>query len=247
MWSLIVTCLSLLHVVLCQNAPSNVTVSTDASGKPMLTVEFDGKWVNGGERSFEWYRSIDNCTISQPFISSGIEYNSHGHAGGLSLKDAQYAATLPPDQVLDFVTAHSSWTIPHFDLHYYVVDVPTIQTLNDSTTTPAPSQYLPANFSCPPIGFEKRMGLHCFNVTKDYSTLGFSQAPELIYGAYDGKVHFLETMFSLDFLKRLQTSGEGFMQDIPQPSSELPFSPFPTEFVFRYDQARDIFVVQLRF
>jgi hypothetical protein len=226
-------------------ANSDIVVVTKESGTKVIRLFLDATNVYSPcSTEKQWWYTINDNDV--PFVSAQLVYNPHGHAGGLSLKDAEYYSQLSGNEAVDFLSNHSSWMIPHFDLHFYVWSQDVVNEINDPNTVPASSIYLPCNYTCPLSTFEPKMGIHCFNATKDYSTLEFSQSPDTIYGTYNGQVNFIETMFSNQFLKNV-VRNENVQVDIPQPSNQVPFNPFPTKFKYRYNENRNAFVIVVVF
>ena len=219
---------------------NEVVVATREDGKTVVRFLLDADYVySPPTETTEWWYTISDNSV--PFVSVQLVYNAHGHIGGLSTKDSEYLSQLSGDEAMYFLSNHSSWTIPHFDLHFYIWPRETVEEIDDPNTLPASAMYLPANYSCPPVAFEAMMGLHCFDTTKDYSTLDFTRTPEVIYGSYDHHVHFLETMFPNQFLKNV-VAHDNYVVDIPQPE-QVPFTPFPTKFRFRYNENKNAFVI----
>lgn len=224
-----------------------VVTTENNAGSTVIRFIMDANWVyNPSNTSQQWWYDIESNGLNIPFKTLGVDWNPQGHVGGLSVKDTEYVSHLSGEEAAKFTECHSSWTIPHFDVHFYTWSQAQVQSIADSSSPVVDSAYLPQNYQCPQFGFVPQMGFHCFDVTKDYSTLDFSQNPEIIYGSYAAQVMFLEPMVSVDFLKTVRQNGPKSV-NVPQPSSQYPFQPFPKQVRFRYNENKESFVIVLVF
>lgn len=117
------------------------------------------------------------------------------------------------------------YTIPHFDIHFYMVSEQEIMnTTNEEKMNNLPdAQYLPATYISPMPGIPM-MGRHWIDVTSPELN-GETFTETFLYGSYDGKVTFMEPMITLDFLK--QTSN--YQRNIPQPTKYKTAGYYPTK------------------
>jgi hypothetical protein len=132
----------------------------------------------------------------------------------------------------------------HFDFHFYMSDRSLVEAIRPGrcgemvdcgdfkrASQPVPPQYVPAGYI--DIGaVAPRMGNHLLD----------SQSPELkdslpfsstfIYGAYQGKIIFLEPMITLDVLR----STDNRCLEIRQPKAFQRAGYYPTQYCVRQDQ-----------
>jgi hypothetical protein len=116
------------------------------------------------------------------------------------------------------------YTIPHFDIHYYMVppdEVMTYVDMDKMNNHPA-TDYIPANHIS--AGGVPMMGNHWVDVTSPELN-GGSFTQTFIYGSYDSKIIFYEPMITLDFLKNTSN----FERSIPQPAKFQKSGYYPTK------------------
>lgn len=149
------------------------------------------------------------------------------------------------------------WDVPHFDFHFF------IQSLADRSririgrcamlvdcddlelgTRPVPPENLPDAYEDRGV-VEFGMGNHLI----DPSTFGNpSERPRhtLIYGAWAGRVSFLEPMITYDFLKRVRDGVEpGGCHAIPQPAAVVEAGYYPGVYCVRLQTSRSSFAISL--
>lgn len=223
-------------------------MTENASGRTVIRFFLDASLVyNPSNQTQTWWYTIDSNGMDIPFQTIELNWNPQGHVGGLSADDAAYAAQLSGEAAQKFIQCHSAWGIPHFDVHFHTWSQSQVMSISDSTSSVANASFLPTDYQCPPFSFVPQMGFHCYNVSKSYSALEFSREPEMIYGSYASQVIFIEPMVAIDFLKSVRDTGGTRNVDIPQPSGQMPFTPFPTQVRFRYNENRDAFVIVMVF
>jgi hypothetical protein len=152
-------------------------------------------------------------TAATPFRSVMVDWNKNGHE---------------PAGV---------YTVPHFDLHFYMTPESEVMNYTDMTKIDQnlPStDYVPANHIAGPG--VPMMGKHWVDVTSPELNGGqFTQT--FIYGSYDSKMVFYEPMITLDFLK--QTTS--FERPIPQPAKFQVSGYYPTRLkVSKHDGVTEI-------
>jgi hypothetical protein len=116
------------------------------------------------------------------------------------------------------------YTVPHFDIHYYMVPPTEVMTFVDPVKLELhpDADYIPVNHI--PVGGVPMMGNHWIDLTSPELNGGpFTQT--FIYGSYDGKVVFYEPMITLDFLKNTSN----FERSIPQPAKVQNTGYYPTK------------------
>lgn len=129
------------------------------------------------------------------------------------------------------------YTVPHFDLHFYMTSEDEIMGYTDMTkidqNLPA-ADYIPAHH-VPGPGVPM-MGKHWIDVTSpELNGQPFTQT--FIYGSYDSKVVFYEPMITLAFLQ--QTTS--FERPIPQPAKFGIAGYYPTkERVSKHDGVTEV-------
>jgi hypothetical protein len=173
----------------------------------------------------------------------GGGHNTHGNNLVLPLHPKAVDATPYKHVGLDWnPVGHEPehvYTIPHFDLHFYMISEAERMAATDMAkinTQPA-AAYIPANHvSGAPV---PTMGLHWLDVTSPElnpnSGVTFTQT--FIYGSYNGKVIFQEPMITLDFLKKTNN----FQRSIPQPQKFQQSGYYPTKMrVVKHDGVTDV-------
>lgn len=159
----------------------------------------------------------------------------HGNGGGHQHDDNVILKFHPKAEATIFKHAWLNWnpdghppagvySVPHFDLHYYMVSSEERQTFVDPAKLDLAltADYLPANY----IGIDPvpTMGKHYVDVTSpELNGAPFTQT--FIHGSYDGKLVFLEPMITLDFLK----TTTNFVRTLPQPAKFQKSGYYPTK------------------
>jgi hypothetical protein len=138
------------------------------------------------------------------------------------------------------------YDVPHFDAHFYLMSVD--QRLNitlegedrQRAVKPAPAGVMPATYIMPPGTEEKYMGAHWVTLASpEFNGKPFSHT--FIYGSYDGKLAFIEPMFTVAYLK----TQPKLIADIPQPAVYPQGKYFPTKYRISFDKARQEYTVAL--
>ena len=116
------------------------------------------------------------------------------------------------------------YTLPHFDMHFYMVPSAERETYVDQAkldAVPAPG-YVPANhLGVDPI---PAMGMHFVDLTAPELNGGvFTQT--FIFGSYDRNLIFWEPMITLEFLKNTTN----FERTLPQPAKFQKSGYYPTK------------------
>jgi hypothetical protein len=117
------------------------------------------------------------------------------------------------------------YTLPHFDLHFFMADEQEVMGMTDmNKIMAAPAQeYIPANHvSGAPVPM---MGLHWLDVTSPELSGSAPFTQTFIFGSYDSKVTFYEPMITLDFLKNTTH----FERVLPQPAKFKQAGYYPTK------------------
>jgi hypothetical protein len=141
------------------------------------------------------------------------------------------------------------YSVPHFDAHFYMQTTSAQHaiTLDDpkGDIFPATAK-LPSGYSTPPNVVPGRtipmMGRHWTDPTSPEYQPGGSFSSTFIYGTYDGRVTFMEPMFT----KAMLTSSVNFTAPIKQPQTyEVSGKYYPTKYTIRYDAAAKEYVISL--
>lgn len=187
-----------------------------------------GECVGEYETVMFWPEAASGADL--PFKWMGLGWNAHGHA---------------PPGVYDK---------PHFDVHFYLVDKSMIDAIRPGSCgilvncedfqraiVPVPAANLPAGYA--DVGaVVPAMGNHLVNTASP--ELASSPEPfthTLIYGAYDGRITFLEPMATLEFLK----SRPNVCTPIVQPEQWETSGFYPTEYCIRYLPGESALTVSL--
>ena len=167
-----------------------------------------------------------------PFKWVALNWNPHGHG-----------SPAPPP-----------WAAPHFDFHFYLVPRDAVQRLRTgkcgemidcddfkTATKPVPAKYVHANHI--DVGAAvPDMGNHLID----------SKSPELakggppfthtfIFGAYDGKITFLEPMVTRAFI----ASKPSVCAAISQPEAFEVAGAYPTRYCVRYLSGEDAYAISI--
>jgi Domain of unknown function (DUF5602) len=141
------------------------------------------------------------------------------------------------------------YTTPHFDAHFYIQPMSAQHaiTLDDPKGDIFPATtMLPAGYITPPNTAPGRtvpmMGRHWVDPTSPEYQPGGAFSSTFIYGTYDGKVTFLEPMFT----KAMLTTSVNFDAAIKQPQAyEKTGKAYPTRYRIRYDAGAREYVIAL--
>ncbi|WP_016933102.1 DUF5602 domain-containing protein, partial [Rhodococcus sp. R1101] len=158
-----------------------------------------------------------------------IDWNSHGH-------DPQHG-----------------FDVPHFDVHFYLLDRPTVESIHPfapgyipaAARVPDP-RYLPKGYAPsgdPLTSTVAGMGLHWVNTTET----GHDSAAEhhftetVLYGTWDGRQAFIEPMMSREWL----ASRPAIHEPLPQPEAYQRAGLYPTTYSVWWDEASQTYTVEL--
>ena len=149
-----------------------------------------------------------------PFKHVFFNWNPHGH---------------PPAHV---------WDKPHFDVHFYMTSPADREAIAESDPAFAqkaenspPAHYIPADHVKEP-GAVPAMGAHWADKTTP-ELHGQAFTHTMIYGAWDGKVTFIEPMIAKTVFERRQT----VVADIKQPPAVAITGLYPTRYRIEFDAA----------
>lgn len=143
-----------------------------------------------------------------------------------------------------------AWSVPHFDVHFYLVDFEAIAAIRTGTCNnggihcddmetalmPVPGQYVPTGHGS--VGATvAAMGDHLINLATpelaQENPTDFTHT--FIYGAYDGEITFLEPMITRAFL----LSGANGCYPVKQPEAWQTGGYYPPEYCIRADGGDD--------
>ncbi|MEU6864675.1 hypothetical protein ABZ924_15560 [Streptomyces sp. NPDC046876] len=153
---------------------------------------------------------------------------------------------------------HGRYDVPHFDVHFYLVpqeDRAAIRTGGcalliacdqlDAAGEPVPAAYLPAGYpASSPQTAEGAMGAH---LDSRPPTTGTLSGQTFIYGAYAGRLIFLEPMLTKEFLEQHSTAPapHSTCEPIPQPKAWQTPGWYPTRYCTAYRPERGDYTVSL--
>lgn len=180
------------------------------------------------ETVMSWPEAIKLANL--PFTWLELDWNAHGHE---------------PANVYDK---------PHFDVHFYMVEKDAVAAIRPGTcgimvdcddfvraSTPVPPSHLPAGYM-DVSAVVPAMGNHLVNTASP--ELAMPSAPfthTLIYGAYDGRITFIEPMMTLKFLK----SRPDLCAPIVQPSQWTTPGYYPSEYCIRHLPGESVLTISL--
>jgi hypothetical protein len=135
--------------------------------------------------------------------------------------------------------------VPHFDFHFYML---TAAERAGITATGADlarvekrpdAKYIPQGYQHTPGGVP-HMGAHWIDPrSPEFNGKPFTKT--FIYGFYNGKMAFLESMATIAYLKTMPVATD----TIPQPQAVQRTGYYPQSYTIAYDQANKIYTVSL--
>lgn len=138
------------------------------------------------------------------------------------------------------------YDVPHFDAHFYLLTVDeraaiTLEGEDKARVLKAPPPgILPEGYIMAPGSEEKYMGVHWGSLAwPEFNGKPFTQS--FIYGTYNGKLAFLEPMFTIAMLREKPM----LTLDIPQPKDYPAGKYFPTKYRIYYDDTRKEYTIAL--
>lgn len=149
------------------------------------------------------------------------------------------------------------WDVPHFDFHFFIqsladrsrIRIGRCAMLVDCEDLELGRLEVPAMNL--PEGYEDRgvvefgMGNHLID-PRTFGTPAERPTHTLIYGAWAGRVSFLEPMITRAFLERVRTGVEpSGCHEIPQPASVQEPGYYPTVYCVRHRSSRSAFEVSI--
>lgn len=142
------------------------------------------------------------------------------------------------------------FTVPHFDMHFYMVAeaermtwLPTNPDFAQKSMQLPEARYIPQGFFSPPGNAPvPMMGLHWLDGTDPtYAPGGPGFTEVFIWGSYGGQVIFPEPMITRAFLE----SKPNLSETLAQPQAYQKAGYYPTRYTVRYDAAKKEYVVTL--
>lgn len=139
---------------------------------------------------------------------------------------------------------------PHFDMHFYMVDMAEVQAINPNNTdfgTKAmnlPEQkYVPQDYATPPGSLTENtvpfMGLHWTDSTATPAPGLFTEV--FIYGSWDGEFTFMEPMMTREWMLTKETVQENIK--LPQAYKKSGY--YPTTYSVRFDDTAKEYIITL--
>lgn len=192
---------------------TNRCFDRDGDGKIQGPIECLGDY----ETVLAWPQEIAGANL--PFKWVGLDWNAHGHA---------------PPNVYDK---------PHFDVHFYMVERDAVAAIRpgpcglmvdcedfELASKPVPAANVPAGYA--DVGaVVPAMGNHLLNTASpELATPPQPFSHTLIYGAYDGRITFIEPMMTLAFL----AGRPNLCAPIPRPAQWAEPGYYPTEYCIRH-------------
>lgn len=192
----------------------NADDTPSALGVTMTEAALNG--LPDGPAPTDYHMHLPQGVSVPPYTHLGLDWNPAGH---------------PPPQV---------YTVPHFDLHFYMLSEGTRESIQGgpATTFPAeqyvPDGYVPDSMNVP------QMGMHYL----DLQAPEFNGAPfthTFIYGFYQGETAFIEPMFTVNFLE----SQPDVTVPIRQPEAYQETGYYPMQYTIQYDGEEEAYVFTL--
>jgi hypothetical protein len=144
------------------------------------------------------------------------------------------------------------YDLPHFDFHFYMQDIEDVMAIRPGSCSglncddfamamkPVPAQFAPQGYinvgSVVPF-----MGNHLIDPTSpEFNGKKFTRT--FLYGAYDGKLTFLEPMITIDSIVQTPASAPQ-CSDIKQPQQFAQSAYYPRKYCTAYDANRLVYKV----
>jgi hypothetical protein len=199
---------------------------------------FKGPQVQMGNGHARSWITIDHAgvpnEIAMEITASGIEGLPHGPAEYvLPLHQKALDVTSFEHLVINWAPeGHPPggvFTVPHFDLHFYTIPnaarlaIPEYPMAMEAFDKLPPDGYIPEGYMPEPGGIPQ-MGKHWV----DGSVAPGTFTKTMIYGSYDGKVHFVEPMITVEVFQK----AEAFSLAYAQPTLFAEHTYYPTRYNF---------------
>lgn len=194
-----------------------------------IGVSFDEAALTGlpaeppaGQEGVEYVLELPAEAAGSVYKSIAINWNPHGHG---------------PTKIYD---------IGHFDFHFYLIgedERGKITAVGDDLARnykAVPEAYMPQGYIVAPDSAIAKMGAHLADPgSHEFHGKDFTKT--FLYGAYDGKVIFLEPMITKAYLDTKPNSTES----IKLPAKFASPGSYPTKYTVRYDTAKKEYTVAL--
>ena len=198
--------------------PTGVGVTATATALEGLPMEKP----SSGAIGYEIPLKLPAQANATPFNHVAFDWNPLGH--------------IPP----------GIYDVPHFDAHFYLMT--TDERLQISiegeglarVKKPTPAGVMPAGYIMAPGSEEKYMGMHWAQLSWPEFN-GGKWEHSFIYGSYDGRLAFIEPMFTLAYLKSKPQMSMPFPQPTVYPAGKY----FPTTYRISYDEKRQEYTIAL--
>lgn len=201
---------------------ANTYVITDPSGAPTtIGVQISRSALsNLPATDTEIDLPLPAAAAPTAFQDVAIDWNPQGH---------------PPPGIYD---------VPHFDVHFYLVDAATRATISPSdpnALNAPPADQVPTGYVQLAPAVVPAMGVHWIDpASPEFNGQPFTST--FIYGFYDGKMNFIEPMITKAFLQ----SNPSFAKAIALPKTyPYPGKYYPTGYTVFYDATSDSYIVSL--
>lgn len=255
--------MGMLSVTSCKKeiSPQSVQLSSPAAAAKMggtqMVNTFKGPEITMGRGKVRSFVRINHEGVPQEI---GAEITADA-LDGLPMDQPEYSFDIPLHQKAGAVTPFDHmevdwnpaghpppgiYTLPHFDVHFYMISEEEQMAIPPYTTQTAalfdnypPDGYIPTGYIPAPEGVPQ-MGKHWLDVTSaEFNGGPFSKT--FIFGSYDGRVIFYEPMVAKDFLESTSYS----ISPIRQPQYFSPTNTYyPTQYqVYKNDKGN--YVVSL--
>ncbi|MFE9258276.1 hypothetical protein [Streptomyces sp. NPDC006879] len=226
-----------LGVALSESALSSLPTSA-TDGRHCFDADGDGSTdpmheCVGGHSSELALPAVPPGAAELPVQWALVNWNPHGH------------------------TPHGRYDVPHFDVHFYLdspeeragIRLGRCSLLIDcdqlaAASRPVPAAYLPAGYpASSPRTAEGAMGAH---LDSRPPTAGTLVGQTLIYGAFDGRLTFIEPMVTRDFVDSQRTrKSHRSCEPIPQPAAWRVAGWYPTRYCTAYRAGERDYAVYL--
>lgn len=208
-------------------------------------VDVFGGEVQGFARETDG--AVDQVGLRMPFVSIENAAGSAPSSFVIELPERAREAARFDHVRLDFYPAGHGppgvYDTPHFDVHFYLIDVATREGIACPETAVS-AERLPAGYTIPGLDAEPggtcapQMGVHALNL--EGQAMPFTSA--LIFNYHAGELVALEAMIAKDYLETLQT----FTTVIPRPAALPAGVRLPETFTATFDERRGDYDLTLR-
>lgn len=221
----------------------------DSSNNTNEPMTYESAPVTVGDGTVKTWITTDENDIPLQF---GV-WISEDALTGLPNENTSFMLNMPSNDEFDMLgikTIHMDWnpnghppvsvyTLPHFDLHFYVISEETKNSIEMVSTAQVDDNYIAPDYMIIDTAYVPMMGAHAVDATAP-ELHGETFTQTYIYGYYDGNQAFIEPMFTTDYLSTMPDE----VYDIKTPVAYSYNGYAPQKISYKYDsQTKGINVI----